>query len=102
MTVWLESASKVAPLRPGRRMGYIDPIVDSLKDALTPSARKRLKQALSMVMGTEAMIAVRDISRASPDEALDAAAWAARSLVRQALEEAASSRRKRSAGTASR
>jgi hypothetical protein len=82
-------------------MSYIDPIVDSLREALTPSARKRLKQALSMVMGTEAVIAVRDISRASPDEALDAAAWAARSLVRQALAEAAQGRRKRSAASSS-
>jgi len=48
-------------------------------------------------MGTEAVIAVRDISRASIDEALDAAAWAARSLVRQALAEAAQARRKRRA-----
>jgi AcrR family transcriptional regulator len=96
MTVWLESESHETPLRPGRRMHYIEPIVDSLKDVLTPAARKRLKQALSIVMGTEALIAVRDISRASKDEAIDATAWAARSLVRQALAEAAQARRKRS------
>jgi AcrR family transcriptional regulator len=99
MTVWLESESHETPLRPGRRMNYIDPIVDSLKDVLTLAARKRLRQALSIVMGTEALIAVRDISRASIDEALDAAAWAARSLVRQALAEAAQARRKSSAGS---
>ena len=96
MTVWLESESH-EPLRPGRRMSYIDPIVDSLKDELTPRARKRLKQALSIVMGTEALIAVRDISRASIEESLDAAAWAARALVRQALAEAEQARRKRGA-----
>ena len=89
MTVWLESASHEMPLRPGRRMSYIEPMVDALKKQLTPAARKRLKQALAMVMGTEALIAVRDIGRASADEALDAVAWAARSLVRQALLEAA-------------
>lgn len=96
MTVWLESESHETPLRPGRRMNYIEPIVDSLKDVLTPAERKRLKQALSIVMGTEALIAVRDISRASIDEALDSAAWAARSLVRQALAEAEQARHKRS------
>ncbi|VVO47216.1 hypothetical protein PS850_00109 [Pseudomonas fluorescens] len=94
MTVWLESESH-EPLRPGRRMSYIEPIVDSLKDVLSPRARKRLKQALSIVMGTEALIAVRDISRASIEESLDAAAWAARALVRQALAEAEQARRKR-------
>lgn len=95
MTVWLENESHEAPLRPGRRMSYIEPIVDSLQDALTPRARKRLKQALSIVMGTEALIAVRDISGASVEESLDAAAWAARALVRQALAEDEQAQRKR-------
>jgi AcrR family transcriptional regulator len=33
ISVWLESES-YEPLRPGRRMSYIEPIVDSLKDVL--------------------------------------------------------------------
>jgi AcrR family transcriptional regulator len=90
MTVWLESAARETPLRPGRRMHYIDPIVDSLNDVLPAAARTRLKHALAIVIGTEAMIAVRDVGRASADEAIDAAAWAARALVRQALSEAGS------------
>ena len=94
MTVWLENESH-EPLRPGRRLSYIEPIVDSMKDVLAPKARKRLKQALSIVMGTEALIAVRDVSGASTEESLDASAWAARALVRQALEEAEKTRRKR-------
>ncbi|HEY9066790.1 MAG TPA: TetR/AcrR family transcriptional regulator [Burkholderiaceae bacterium] len=102
MTVWLESDSRDTSLRPGRRMGYIEPIVDSLKEVLTPAARKRLKQALSMVMGTEAVIAMRDIGRASSEEALAAAAWAARSLVSQALAEATPARRKRGTGNSAR
>ncbi|MGL6245951.1 TetR/AcrR family transcriptional regulator [Pseudomonas sp.] len=101
MTVWLENESHETPLRPGRRMSYIEPIVDSLKDVLSPRARKRLKQALSIVMGTEALIAVRDISRASVEESLDAAAWAARALVRQALAEDEEARRKRNPAPAS-
>jgi len=89
MTVWLESEAREAPLRPGRRMQYIEPIVDSLADVLPPAACTRLKQALAIVIGTEALIAVRDVGRASAAEALDATAWAARALVRQALAEAA-------------
>ena len=63
LTVWLENTAEKAPLRPGRRMSYIEPMVDALKKQLTPAARKRLKQALAMVMGTEALIAVRDIGQ---------------------------------------
>lgn len=97
MTVWLESDARDGALRPGRRMGYIDPIVDALKEQLPPAARKRLKQALAVVMGTEALIAVRDIGRASPEEAMASTVWAARALVQQALAEAEALRRKRRA-----
>lgn len=96
MAVWLESAERESPLRPGRRLRYIEPIVDALKSGVSPSARKRLKLALSVVMGTEAVIAVRDVGGATRAEALDATAWAARALVRQALAEAAAGRRKSS------
>jgi AcrR family transcriptional regulator len=88
MTVWLESAAREAPLRPGRRMHYIEPIVDSLEDVLAPAARRRLKQALAVVLGTEAMIAVRDVGRADAGAAVDVTVWAAQALVRQALAEA--------------
>lgn len=92
MAVWLENDPSARPPRPGRRMKYIVPIVDSLKRELAPLARKRLAQALSMVMGSEAALAVRDIGGASLDEAVTAAAWAAQALVNQACAEA---RRKR-------
>lgn len=73
-------------------MKYIAPIVESLKGELAPLARRRLAQALSMVMGSEAALAVRDIGGASLDEAITAAAWAAQALVNQAC---ADGRRKR-------
>lgn len=92
MAVWLENDPSARPLRPGRRMKYIEPIVDSLKGELASLARKRLAHALSMVMGSEAALAVRDIGGASLDEAITAAAWAAQALVNQACADA---RRKR-------
>jgi AcrR family transcriptional regulator len=95
MSVWLENDPSVQPLRPGRRMTYIEPIVDALKNELTPPERRRLAHALSMVIGSEAAVAVRDIGGASVDEALTAAAWAAQALVNQARAEAAEERRKR-------
>lgn len=97
MAVWLENDPSARPPRPGRRMKYIEPIVESLKGELAPLARKRLALALSMVMGSEAALAVRDIGGASLDEAITATAWAAQALVNQACADA---RRKRAeAGT---
>ena len=69
-------------------MKYILPIVDALKDELPPAARQRLIHTLSMVMGTEAVLAVRDIAGASIDEAIAAGIWAAQALVKQARAEA--------------
>ncbi len=94
MAVWLENDPNQRPPRPGRRMKYIEPIVESLKGVLAPAARRRLAHALCMVMGTEATLAIRDIGGASVDEALAAAAWAARALLNQACAEAVKARRK--------
>jgi AcrR family transcriptional regulator len=97
MAVWLENEPDARPPRPGRRMNYIEPIVDALKGELPPAARKRLVHALSMVMGTEAVLSMRDIAGASADEALAAGVWAAQTLLRQARAEADEARAKRAA-----
>ena len=102
MAVWLENEAESRPARPGRRMIYIRPIIDALKDELAPAVRKRLTQALAMVMGTEAALALRDIAGASAAEALDASVWAAQALVKQARAEATKARTKRAAGSVSR
>lgn len=102
MTVWLENERDSRPPRPGRRMLYIGPIVDALKDKLPPPARKRLAQALVMVMGTEAALALLDIAGASTEDALSASVWAAQALVKQACAEAATARTQRAAGSAAR
>nr|WP_314626538.1 TetR/AcrR family transcriptional regulator [uncultured Noviherbaspirillum sp.] len=89
MQVWLNDTSEERPARMARRMRYIDPIVDSLSDKLDDAARLRLRTALAMTMGTEAVLAMRDVAGASTRQAIAAARWAAESLVRQALAEAA-------------
>jgi AcrR family transcriptional regulator len=89
MSAWLDNAPEARPPRPARRMQYIGPLVDSLAGELTPSARRRLAQALALVMGTEAALALRDVAGASAEDALAVSAWAAQALVRQALADAA-------------
>jgi AcrR family transcriptional regulator len=96
MGTWLDNEPHERPPRPGRRMNYIEPIVGALKVELPPSVRERLRHALSMVMGTEAVLAMRDVAGASVEQALAAGAWAARSLLRQALADAQAARLTRS------
>lgn len=88
MSAWLDSPPESRPPRPARRMQYVAPIVDAMKNELTPAARRRLVHALAMLMGTEAALSLRDVAGASIDEALAASGWAAQALVRQALAEA--------------
>lgn len=95
MGVWLDNAAGSRPPRPGRRMKYIAPVVEALKDELPPAARRRLSQALAMVLGPEAVLALRDVAGAGEGEAVAASVWAAQALVRQARVEAAQARGKR-------
>jgi AcrR family transcriptional regulator len=97
MAVWLDGPGGARAPRPGRRLRYIRPIVDALKEELPPAARRRLVQALAMVMGTEAVLALRDVAGAGVDEALETSAWAARALLRQARAEAAQVKLRRGA-----
>lgn len=97
MAVWLDNAAEARPARPGRRMKFITPIVEALAGELPPAARRRLAQSLAMVMGTEALLALRDVAGASVAEAVEAGAWAAQALVKQARAEAEAARARRRA-----
>jgi AcrR family transcriptional regulator len=92
MSVWLDNAPDARPPRPGRRLQYIAPMVEALQDELAPAERRRLTQALAMVMGPEAVLSLRDVAAATVEEALDASAWAAMTLVRAARVQAAEAR----------
>jgi AcrR family transcriptional regulator len=94
MQVWMDNSERERPARPGRRFAVIEPIIAAIEPPLSALQRKKLRAALSMVIGTEAVIALRDVARATPDEAQQVAAWAARALVRAAIDEAAEKRGK--------
>jgi AcrR family transcriptional regulator len=99
MSAWLENPPHARPARPARRMQYITPIVDALKDQLSPAARKRLTYALALTMGTEAVLALRDVVAIDSGDAAAVGAWAAQALMRQALTEASEQRKSRSRRT---
>lgn len=87
MSTWLDNPPAVRVPRPGRRMQYIGPIVDALQDRLPEAACERLAAALALTMGTEAMLALRDVVGLDADQALAVSTWAAQALMRQALAE---------------
>jgi AcrR family transcriptional regulator len=88
MSAWLDNKPNERPPRPARRMQSIMPIVEALKERLPPDVHRRLAAALALTMGTEAVLALRDVAGADAVQALDVSSWAAQALVRQALSEA--------------
>jgi AcrR family transcriptional regulator len=88
MDTWLANQpdGNHTPVRAGRRMRYIDEALRPLGDRLGEPARKRLRCALALALGTEAVIAMKDSAGLDDDEEIVATLeWAAGALLRTAL-----------------
>jgi len=88
MDTWLANQpdGNHTPVRAGRRMRYIDEALRPLGERLGESGRKRLRCALALTLGTEALIAMKDSAGLDDDEEIVATLqWAAEALLRKAL-----------------
>lgn len=83
------SLAGAAPLnRQNRRGALIDAALDPARAEFDPKRLKLLKQALAMLMGTEATIVLKDVLRLSPTEARETRRWAMDALVQAARKRA--------------
>ena len=85
MDTWLanQSHGNRTPVRAGRRMRYIDEALRPLGERLGEPARRRLRSALALALGTHAVIAMKDSAGVDDDEEIAAALeWAASALLR--------------------
>jgi AcrR family transcriptional regulator len=78
-----ESDSQM-PLRQNRRTPLIEAALDPARDRIKPAAMKRLKNALALVVGPEAMVVFKDVLRLDDAEARKTRRWAIRALVEAA------------------
>lgn len=76
------------PRRGYRRTAWIERALEPARDVLTRPQFERLVSALSVVLGWEAMIVLRDIRGLSPTQESATVRWAARTLVAGMLAEA--------------
>jgi AcrR family transcriptional regulator len=76
-------------LRGGRRLDWIAEAVAPRRAELDrhPQAFRRLAAALSLCMGIEAVIVLRDICGLEPDAAVEVSRWAAQALLAAGLSE---------------
>ncbi len=73
------------PHRVGRRHKLIAAALEPLEAELDADALRRLRNALALVIGPEAILAARDICRLRPDETREVTRWAAEALVLRAI-----------------
>jgi AcrR family transcriptional regulator len=76
------------PFRSTRRFTWIDPALEPLVGILDEEQMRRLRNALALTFGAEAVVVTRDVCRIGSDEATETMRWAAAALIRTAIEEA--------------
>ncbi len=82
--LWLAAAAagdSQPVVREGRRKRWLAESTAPLVGTVPDAELRRLLNALAMVAGAEAMIALRDTAQLEADEALEVAAWAAGVLI---------------------
>ncbi len=84
-----ESHGEVVPKRTGARRQSLDAAIGGLRLQLGDKSYERLASALSLFLGIEASIVMRDVCLLSPVEARRVKLWGAQSLLEAAIEEAA-------------
>src|SRR5215471_1565907 len=88
MDTWLANHrdGEDVPVRTGRRMRYIDEALRPLGERLGEPGRKRLRCALALTTGSEAITSLKDAAGLDDDEEIIATLqWATSALLRTAL-----------------
>jgi AcrR family transcriptional regulator len=75
------------PLRPSRRLEYVEQALAPLHDELTMETYRRLVHATAVVIGIEARIVLRDICGLDDETIVQTERWAAQALLSAALEQ---------------
>ncbi|MEW2418394.1 TetR/AcrR family transcriptional regulator [Streptomyces sp. NPDC046866] len=75
------------PRRGPRRIQWLEQACEPLRDTLDERSYQRLISALTIVVGWEAQIALRDVRGLDPQAEEEAITWAARALVEAAIKE---------------
>nr|WP_276615607.1 TetR/AcrR family transcriptional regulator [Nonomuraea basaltis] len=82
-----DAREPAAPRRTPRRVEWLEQACEPLRSTLSEESFQRLISALTIVVGWEAQIALRDVRGLDPQAEQEAITWAARALVEAAIKE---------------
>ena len=74
-------------LRGGGRVRWVEKVLAPVEERFEEADFRRLVAALSLCMGIEALVVLRDVCALGPAEAQEVLRWAARTLLRSSLAE---------------
>lgn len=78
------AADDTLPARQNRRTPLLEAALAPVRDEFTPAARERLLAALSMIVGIEAIVALKDVLQLDGSQIRDVKRWAVKALVEAA------------------
>lgn len=77
------------PIARGGRLRAISEVLAPIRDRFDERALRRVESALSIVLGVESLVAMRDVLRLDDDEVEDVIRFSCRAIVRSAVDELA-------------
>jgi AcrR family transcriptional regulator len=91
LDTWLErrrAGEENPAVREGRRKRWLDQALEPVRREMSERAWRRLRAALSLTLGSEALMVMKDVCRLEDEEAFEVLRWAAAALLRAGLDEA--------------
>jgi AcrR family transcriptional regulator len=96
LDTWFENrrAGEESPaIREGRRKRWLDQALEPVRREMSEQDWCRLRAALSLTLGSEALMVMKDVCRLDDRKGLEVLRWAAAALLRAGLEEVRRARR---------
>ena len=96
LDTWLEArrdGNEAPSVREGRRMRWLDEVLAPAKSQLTKRQWERLRAALALTLGIDAVVVMKDVCHLDDDATEATLRWTAMALLHTALEDAKSSKR---------
>ncbi|HKU38017.1 MAG TPA: TetR/AcrR family transcriptional regulator [Polyangiales bacterium] len=82
------------PVRTGQRMRWIHAALEPVQREIGARGVQRLSNALALIVGSDAMLTLRDVCGLSAEDAREVSVWAGRALVRAAVADKAKGKRR--------